>query len=523
MLFNSFPFILAFLPVTLAVYFLADRLTDKRWALGWLLVASLFFYGWWNPANLWIIVVSICFNYLMAMRVIQPAPQPTRKWYLGFGVAANLSLLGYFKYANFLIANYAALTGTALGLAHIILPIAISFFTFQQIVFLVEAYRGQAGDYDFLHYALLVTFFPHLIAGPIVQYREMLTQFNRPGRGRFAFSHFSIGATIFVIGLAKKVVVADGMAPYANAVFNSAHAGVAPTFFEAWTGALAYTFQLYFDFSGYSDMAIGLARMMGIRFPMNFNSPYKAVNIIDFWRRWHITLSRFLRDYLYIPLGGNRKGSIRRHVNLLVTMLLGGLWHGAGWTFVIWGGLHGMYLIVNHFWQGARGMLGLTRPSPVGRAAGQGLTFLAVVVAWVFFRAQSFGAASTVLRSMFLANGLDLPGSVARRLSALHPLPRLVEIRTGSAFPNELVDGHTALPWIAVVAMVAWFAPNTQELLARYRPALGFPARGDQGKRYRWLEWRPSYTWSVVVGLIAAVALMNLWIGDNAEFIYFQF
>jgi alginate O-acetyltransferase complex protein AlgI len=523
MLFNSFPFILVFLPITLAVYFLADRLPDKRWALVWLLAASLFFYGWWSPANLWIIIASICFNYFTAMRVIRPAPQPRRKWYLGMGIAANLSLLGYFKYANFLIANYAALSGTTVQFAHIVLPIAISFFTFQQIVFLVEAYRGQAGDYDFLHYALLVTFFPHLIAGPIVQYREMLSQFNRPSRGRFALSHFAVGTTIFVIGLAKKVVIADGMAPYANSVFNAASAGVSPTFFEAWAGALAYTFQLYFDFSGYSDMAIGLARMMGIRFPMNFNSPYKATNIIDFWRRWHITLSRFLRDYLYIPLGGNRKGPVRRHVNLLTTMLLGGLWHGAGWTFVIWGGLHGVYLIVNHAWQGLRGMLGFTGASPVGRAAARALTFVAVVVAWVFFRAQSFAAASTILNSMFLGNGLSLPASVARRLGASHTLASLVQLKPDGLFPNGLIEGGTALRWIAVIALVAWFAPNTQELLARYRPALGFPAPDARGERYRWLEWRPSYAWSIVLGLIAAAAIMNLWIGDNAEFIYFQF
>jgi D-alanyl-lipoteichoic acid acyltransferase DltB (MBOAT superfamily) len=523
MLFNSFPFILAFLPITLAVYFLADRLPDRRWALVWLLVASLFFYGWWSPANLWIIVASICFNYFVAMRAIRPAPQPRRKWYLGLGIAANLSLLGYFKYANFLLANYAALSGTAVPLAHIVLPIAISFFTFQQIVFLVEAYRGQAGDYDFLHYALLVTFFPHLIAGPIVQYREMLVQIKRPARGRFALSHFAVGTTIFVIGLAKKVVIADGVAPFANGVFNAAHAGISPTFFEAWTGALAYTFQLYFDFSGYSDMAIGLARMMGIRFPMNFNSPYKATNIIDFWRRWHITLSRFLRDYLYIPLGGNRKGPIRRHLNLFATMLLGGLWHGAGWTFVIWGGLHGIYLVVNHAWQGARGMLGLTRPSAAGRAAARAVTFLVVVVAWVFFRAQSFGAAATMLKSMFLGNGLSLSASAARRVGALHPLGSLVGLKADGMFPNGLVEGHIAMPWLVALALIAWFAPNTQELLARYRPALGFPAPDARGARFPWLEWRPSYAWSLALGLIAAAAIMNLWIGNNAEFIYFQF
>jgi alginate O-acetyltransferase complex protein AlgI len=246
------------------------------------------------------------------------------------------------------------------------------------------------------------------------------------------------------------------------------------------------------------------------------------VNIIDFWRRWHITLSRFLRDYLYIPLGGNRRGPIRRHANLLATMLLGGLWHGAGWTFVIWGGLHGLYLVVNHAWRALRERLGLTRGSWLGHSAARALTFVAVVVAWVFFRAQSFSAARTMLSAMFLGNGLTLPASLAGRVAA-SPLAALVQFKPGSLFPNELVDGRIALRWIAMVGLVAWFAPNTQELLARYRPALGFSPRRAGGSRTRWLEWRPSYAWSVAVALIAAVAIMNLWIGDNAEFIYFQF
>ena len=500
MLFNSFEFICLFLPITLAVYFLVGRARDGRLALGWLCLASLFFYAWWNPANLLIIVASVCFNYYLARHLIHPAPQPRRRWYLTAGVGANLALLGWFKYANFFVDNLDALTGAAIQLRHIVLPIAISFFTFQQIVFLVEAYRGQAGDYDFLHYAMLVTFFPHLIAGPIVHYREMLSQFNRPSARRFSASHMSVGVTIFCIGLFKKVVIADGVSPYANAVFGAAQSRLPVSFGEAWIGALAYTFQLYFDFSGYSDMAIGLARMFGIRFPMNFNSPYQAANIIDFWRRWHITLSRFLRDYLYIPLGGNRKGPIRRHVNLLVTMLLGGLWHGAGWTFVVWGGLHGAYLVINHFWQAGRARLGLGAPSALGRGAARALTFGCVVLAWVFFRATSFPAATAMLRAMF--TNPDLHGLL--RSSLVEPIP--------------------AIRWIAVLALVAWFAPNTQELLGRYRPALGFEPSPGEGSRFRrLLLWRPSYAWSLAVALLAAASILTLWIGDNAEFLYFQF
>ncbi len=524
MLFNSFPFIFAFLPVTLAVYFLAARVEDRRWAQGWLLLASLFFYAWWNPANLWIIILSICFNYYLGRHRIHGAPEPLRRTYLTLGVATNLALLGYYKYANFFVENYNALGGPPIHLQRVVLPIAISFFTFQQIVFLVEAYRGQAGDYDLLRYALLVTFFPHLIAGPIVHYREMLTQFGRPGVRRVQASHFAVGLTIFCIGLFKKVVLADGISPSANAIFNAAASpDISPTFFEAWIGALAYTFQLYFDFSGYSDMAIGLARMFGIRFPMNFDSPYKAANIIDFWRRWHITLSRFLRDHLYIPLGGNRKGPVRRHANLLLTMLLGGLWHGAGWTFVVWGGLHGLYLIVNHQWQSVRRKLGFEGTTAVGRAGARLLTFGCVIVAWVFFRADGFGTATKLLGAMFLADGIPLPSKIAAHLAALGPLGSLVAVRGGGPTPNGLIEAGPALRWIVVLWAIAWFAPNTQELLARYRPVLGHAGSDGRPRRAPRLAWQPGYAWSVVVALLAAAALANMWIGDNAEFLYFQF
>ena len=524
MLFNSYPFIFVFLPVALAVYFLAGRSANTRLALGWLLFASLFFYAYWHPANLAIIIVSVCFNFWLGRHVIHPAPPERRKLYMGLGIAANLSLLGYFKYANFFVANWNALGAPAIHLQHIVLPIAISFFTFQQIVFLVEAYRGKAGDYDFLHYALLVTFYPHLIAGPIVHYREMLTQFTRPNFSRFQASHFAVGVTIFSIGLFKKVMLADSAAPFANAVFGAAKSGVSLTFGEAWIGALAYTFQLYFDFSGYSDMAIGLARMVGIRFPVNFNSPYKSVNIIDFWRRWHITLSRFLRDYLYIPLGGNRNGPIRRYLNLFVTMLLGGLWHGAGWTFVVWGGLHGFYLMVNHGWHAVRKALGLGGESSwIGRGVARVVTFGCAVVAWVFFRAESFSAAMTVLRGMFLGNGISFPGSFAARFHAHQALVHFAGLRFDGSFRNGLLDPGLALEWVLALGLIAWYAPNTQEIMARYRPGLGFTDRGRTGSRHPWLQWRPNYVWSVVVALIAAAALVNLWIGSNAEFIYFQF
>lgn len=292
---------------------------------------------------------------------------------------------------------------------NIILPLAISFFTFQQIAYLVDAYRGEAREYSFLHYSLFVTFFPQLIAGPIVHHKEMLPQFAKNSTYKFHFSNFNIGLTIFIIGLFKKVVLADSIAIYSTPVFASADAGNNITFFEAWGGAIAYSLQLYFDFSGYADMAIGLAKMFGINLPLNFNSPYKSVNIIEFWRRWHMTLSRFLKDYLYISLGGNRKGS--KNLNLLLTMLLGGLWHGASYNFVIWGGLHGIFLIVNHGWQQFRHKVlnhDLKKSSKAGTLFSIGFTFLSVTVAWVFFRAESLQGALLIIEGMAGVNGAIL-------------------------------------------------------------------------------------------------------------------
>jgi alginate O-acetyltransferase complex protein AlgI len=350
MLFNSYTFIFIFLPITLLVFFSIGGKGHHRIAIAWLVAASLFFYGWWNPAYLSLILGSILFNYavgvaLSNLQAQSSASHLTKKIILSFGILVNLFLLAYFKYANFFVDNLNSLSGSNFHLQTIILPLAISFFTFQQITYLVDAYKGETREYNFLHYCLFVTFFPQLIAGPIVHHREMLPQFVKNTIYKFNHQHLAIGLTIFFIGLFKKVVLADGVAVYATPVFEAAEQGVMLTFFEAWAGALAYTFQLYFDFSGYSDMAIGIARMFGIRLPLNFNSPYKSVNIIEFWRRWHITLSRFLRDYLYIPLGGNRKGKFRRYINLMITMLLGGLWHG--WLDICYVGSFAWFLFNN--------------------------------------------------------------------------------------------------------------------------------------------------------------------------------
>jgi D-alanyl-lipoteichoic acid acyltransferase DltB (MBOAT superfamily) len=518
-LFNSYQFLFAFLPAALLGFFGIARYGRALAGL-WLFGASLFFYGWWNPAYVGLLLGSILFNFAIGRALVREHSaerHARRRVVLVVGVAANLCLLAYYKYANFFVTNAAALLENRWHLDPIVLPLGISFFTFTQIAFLVDAYRGEVKEANFIHYGLFVTYFPHLIAGPVLHHKEMMPQFGQPATYQVRWENFSVGLTMFAIGLIKKVVLADGVAPFATPVFDAAARGANLTFFEAWGGALAYTFQLYFDFSGYSDMAIGLSRLFGVRLPLNFDSPYKAVNIIEFWRRWHITLSRFLRDYLYFALGGNRKGGARRYANLLATMILGGLWHGAGWTFVAWGTLHGTFLVINHAWHGLRRALGYPAggASRVGRFVSMTITFLVVVVAWVFFRASDLNAALNMVGAMIGSNGVALPGGLQELLHW-----RMVRAMTsiGVVFGSlPTVPGYQPLAaWIIALWSLAWFAPNSQQLLANYRPAL------EQVVTAGPLRWRPSAFWLTCVagGLLYAVVTMG---GKVSEFLYFQF
>ncbi len=358
MLFTTVVFACLYLPVVWIVFFAVGRVSHDG-AAGWLFLASLFFYGWWIPEYTLLLLASIGGNYFVGQRIAraQDAGSSAGKAWMVAGITGNLVLLGYFKYANFFIASLDAALGIEWQMGRVILPIGISFFTFTQIAFLADSWQKGVREVKFIHYGLFVTYFPHLIAGPVLHHAQMMPQFRLPQTYRIDGGQFAGGLAIFALGLFKKVVLADGVAPFADAVFNPADAGHAVDAVEGWIGALAYTFQLYFDFSGYSDMAIGLSWMFNVRLPFNFDSPYRAANISEFWRRWHMTLSAFLRDYLYVPLGGNRKGRFRRYLNLMVTMLLGGLWHGASWSFVFWGGLHGLYLAVHQGW---RALLGPT-------------------------------------------------------------------------------------------------------------------------------------------------------------------
>jgi alginate O-acetyltransferase complex protein AlgI len=441
------------------------------------------------------------------------------------GVALNLTSIGIFKYAGFFANSVAQLS---VDLSYIVLPLGISFFTFQQIAYLVDAYRGEVRGDGFVNYALFVAFFPQLIAGPIVHHSEVLPQFARRETYRPNLDNLSLGISIFVIGLAKKVVLADGIAVYSTPVFAAAQGGADPTLFEAWSGALAYTFQLYFDFSGYSDMAVGLGLMFNIRLPINFDSPYKAVNVVDFWRRWHITLSRFLRDYLYIPLGGSRRGPERRHVNLMLTMLLGGLWHGAGWTFVIWGGLHGVYLVINHLWHGVRRRLGhdLQQSTWLGRVTARTVTFLAVVVAWVFFRAESFDAAGRVLAGMAGANGVWLPASYFQLFGPLAPLLETLGWRFETV-DGFLFGGIAQTSFLLALGMIAFLLPNTQQWVGYVAPGQEPRPVGEPTLFERLAavlpRWRPTLVQGSVLGVMLCYCLLSIFAETPSEFLYFQF
>jgi D-alanyl-lipoteichoic acid acyltransferase DltB (MBOAT superfamily) len=396
-LFNSYIFIFAFLPLTFGIYFYLNHTNRLQEGRIFLVLSSLFFYSWWNIVYLPLILLSMLFNYKIGQILLESDRQTSKKSILILAIIANLILLGYFKYADFFIENLNLALKSSIGLLHLALPLAISFFTFQQIAYLVDSYRQETKAYNFLNYAIFVTFFPQLIAGPIVHHKEMMPQFSNSKNSTINPKNIAMGLFIFSIGLFKKVIIADTFAIWATTGFDVA---TTLNLIEAWTTSLSYTFQLYFDFSGYTDMAIGVALLFNIKLPTNFNSPYKATDIQDFWRRWHITLSRFLRDYIYIPLGGNRKGSVRTYANLLTTFILGGLWHGAGWTFIFWGFLHGMALVIHRLWS----QLGIKLWSGVGWF----ITFNFINIAWVFFRAKEWDDAIKILSAMFSLDNIIL-------------------------------------------------------------------------------------------------------------------
>ena len=494
MLFNSYIFIFFFLPAVLMGFFTLRSHFGKTPALVFVTGMSLFFYSWFDPRFLWVVIGSVGVNYCMA-RVLMSCRDACRvrrgKALLAVAVGLNVAALGYFKYTNFFLEVAADVLGWQTAHMDIVLPLGISFFTFQQIVFLIDIHRGNIQRFALPHYAFCVTFFPHLIAGPIIRYGKIMPQLESGDYFRFSVAHVAGGACFFIIGLAKKVLLADRFSLAAQSAFSAAGAHDFGAM-QAWAGALAYTFQIYFDFSGYSDMAIGLALLFKLELPVNFNSPYKATGIIDFWRRWHITLSQFLRDFLYIPLGGNKHGKFAQYRNLLITMGIGGLWHGAGWTFVLWGLAHGVMLVVNHAWRDA---LGAARheatPSRPGAFAARTLTFLLVLLAWVLFRAPNAGTARSFYRAM-----------------------------AGLGGAGAAVDGSI---WILCCfgAFVCFALPNTQEIMRRFTPRWEQWLDRDQASQPSFPAWSPSRAWACWLGALFVLTVVHL--GKNTEFIYFQF
>ncbi|MCU0523799.1 MAG: MBOAT family protein [Elainella sp. Prado103] len=547
MRFNSPEFIFVFLPIVLLGYWQVGQRFRSHWAIVGLIAASLVFYSLWSPIYLLILLGSILVNYLLSVQINRFKAVSNRRIILAVGIILNLGLLGYFKYTNFLLETLSTFAPIPSEIRVTWFPVGISFYTFQQIAYLVDCYRRESTPArSLLSYVSFATFFPSLISGPLLRFQQIQPQFDQL-RDRLTLEklleNLTVGMMFFAIGLCKKVVLADGVAPYANQVFEAA--ATAPlTWLEGWLGALAFTLQLYFDFSGYSDMAIGVARMFGIILPVNFDSPYQAISMIDFWRRWHITLSNFLRDYLYIPLGGNRKGALRQSGNLMLTMLIGGLWHGAGWNFVIWGGLHGIYLTINHGW---RSLQRSWQPDPARsnywHGFGRLVTFVAVVIGWVFFRAPSLTIASAMLRSMMGRNGLSLPTDWAESLAFLQPLgvrfdqllPHL-SIEIAGIEDTQTLDPTTPLLTILVLLLGVWFMPNSQQWLGRYQPTLeslsnpANPALDRAPKRASqpasnstgsWWQWHPTLTWAIGMAGVTVVALLHL--ARVSEFLYFEF
>lgn len=466
MLFNSYVFIFLYLPITLFVYFFLNKKRLTIAASSWMLFSSLFFYSYWDLNYLPLILGSILFNYTIGSLIVEADQMKksafSKKAIFVFGLAGNIVLLSYFKYMDFFIGNINLMLGTEIELLKIVLPLGISFFTITQIAFLVDAYEGLVEEKKLLNYALFVTFFPHLLAGPILHHAEMMPQFDRPRNRVLNYKNLSLGLFLFVIGLSKKVIIADELSGFVKIAFDQSQA---LSFADAWVASLGYTLQLYFDFSGYSDMAIGLGWMFNITLPVNFNSPYQATNIIDFWKRWHMTLTHFITTYVYTPIlrGIGKITFAKSLVAVFLAMFISGVWHGAGWTFVIWGSLHALALVINHIWKKKK----LKMPAWLGWA----VTFLFINTTFVFFRAADLETAFRIFRGMAGMNGLPLG--------------------------EKLEDLLTP---VAIALLIALFGRNSMEWVKKFVP-----------------NWR----YAIVTAVLTAWCLLSL--SRVSEFLYFQF
>lgn len=541
MLFNSYTFVFGYLPVVLAGFCILGA-RRREWALLWLTAASLVFYAWWRPVNVLLIAPSILVNYGLA-RLLERTGEDRRllgKVTLISGIVFNLGFLGYFKYLNFFLGG--ALNdsfGTGFVLTQLILPLGISFITFQKIAFLVDVHGGRVSRFSLADYGLFVLFFPQLIAGPIVHYREMMPQF-RAAPCRFDAENAAVGLSLFFFGLAKKLVLADPLSQMVAPIYSQAAAGADQSMTSAWIAALGFTLQIYFDFSGYSDMALGLARFFGIRLPVNFNSPLKATSIVDFWLRWHVSLTRFLTAYIYNPLTltltrrrmakgkpifGGRNTSLGAFLSLLamptlLTMLVSGVWHGAGYTYILWGALHGVLICINHAWRLARPRIWPNTKAYNRRMAPVGfvLTFVSVVAAMVLFRAPTCEAAILLWKGMIGAHGVTLPQAVFSRLGVVGGWLATIGVQPAWA-SGALLMASTLR--IAVLLAIALLLPNTLQMLAAFEPAIGVKPGKTPSLLLRRLTWSPSGPWAFGLACVALAGILSL--GELSEFLYWQF
>ncbi|WP_223554726.1 MBOAT family O-acyltransferase [Lysinibacillus sphaericus] len=485
MLFNSFEFIFLFLPITFVVYFFLNQFSNQQYAIYCLVLSSLFFYGYFKLTYLAIITVSIIVNFALS-RIINNSNHRLRKTYMIIGVVFNVLILCYYKYTDFFITNINSLFDTDFAMLHLLLPLGLSFITFQQIAFIVDSYRDGTAHYKFSNYALFILFFPQLVAGPIVQHDEMLPQYDIKENRKIIHDNVARGLFIFVIGLVKKIVIADTVGIWANAGFEN-YSNL--SFVEAWITSLSYTVQLYYDFSGYSDMAIGLALLFNIKLPVNFFSPYKARNIQEFWKKWHMTLNRFLTTYVYFPLGGSRKGEFRTYINILIIFFISGFWHGAGWNFILWGLMHGFASVVVRLFS----KTGVKLPYLLSWF----ITFQFVNIAWVYFRATSLEQANTIISKMFTPNMESITSFFTE------PLTNFAQAEAFSVMGLTLSDPIVIVVGLLITLVFAFTALNSIQLMDKMK-----------------------FNWGAIIYMQCMIALVLIsiyYMQKNSIFLYFNF
>ena len=507
MLFHEPVFLFGFLPLFILLGLLIFKLKNLKFILLFLSVSSLIFYGYWNPIYVPLLCISVIFNYFLGGKIYEINDCKVKKIYLFSGIFLNLFFLGIFKYSNmiletiFFVSNYEAFQ------VNIDLPLGISFFTFIQIAYIIDMFKKKGSKYNFLPYFLFVCYFPHLIAGPLVHHNQLIPQFRN--LKKISINNFSIGLVIFLIGLFKKIIIVEPISTWSDNLFNGAALAISPSFIDSWIGVLSFSLQIYFDFSAYSDMAIGLSKMIGILLPVNFNSPYKSTSILDFWKKWHITLSNFLKNYLYFSLGGSRKGELNQYYNILIVMFFAGLWHGASWLFVLWGMLHGILIVINH-------LINRLKFLKFHKILSIPFTFLIITVLWVPFRAENLIAMKLIFKGLFGFNGFTIPFHYQDRFPTVMDKISFIHFDYGTLY---IYGGLEQILIIIILTIIIWFLPNTQEITAKFNPVI----EKIDALHFKIFSFKFNAFTGLICGIIFSYLLLLSIEGKSGEFIYFQF